>query len=445
MRGWPGSVRCRPSDRASRPAARTSSGALSEAYAIDVFVDEPVARLARDARSAHEFVWRHAQAPYDLTVFQMGNSSNHDYIWPYLFRFPGLTVLHDVHLHHARAAVLLRNRRASDYRVEFRWNHPVADPNLAEVAIAGFDTHLYYSWPMTRLAAETSRLVAVHSPALVDMLAVDAPAARIDVVRLGHGTTMTPDAQQTARRDVRTRYGVPPDAVLFGCFGSLAPDKRIPEVLSALEDIVRYVPTAHLLLAGAPASHYDVASDVRRRGLDARTRLTGYLESDDELTACLAACDVSINLRWPTAREISGPWLRALALGKPTIVIDLAHLSGVPSLDPRTWEPHQDGSAATLPPVCVAVDILDEVHSLKLAMRRLATDPALRDALGEAGRAYWTREHSVTGMVEDYRRVIARAIDVNAPAPALPAHAIDDGSGTLRRLLDHFGVPSPLG
>ena len=252
--------------------------ALSEAYAIDVFVDEPVARLARDTRSAHEFVWRHAQAPYRPDRFSDGQLVEPRLHLAVPVPVSGLTVLHDVHLHHARAAALLRNRRASDYRVEFRWNHPVADPNLAEVAIAGFDTHLYYSWPMTRLAAETSRLVAVHSPALVDMLAVDAPAARIDVVRLGHGTTMTPDAQQTARCDVRTRYGVPPDAVLFGCFGSLAPDKRIPEVLSALEDIVRYVPTAHLLLAGAPASHYDVASDVRRRGLDARTRLTGYLD-----------------------------------------------------------------------------------------------------------------------------------------------------------------------
>ena len=27
------------------------------------------------------------------------------------------------------------------------------------------------------------------------------------------------------------------------------------------------------------------------------------------------ACDVSLNLRWPTAREMSGPWLRALAAG----------------------------------------------------------------------------------------------------------------------------------
>jgi len=419
--------------------------ALSASLEIDVFVDEPVARIARGTRSAHDFVWRHAQAPYDLTIFQMGNSSNHDYIWPYLFRFPGLTVLHDVHLHHARAAALLRNRRASDYRVEFSWNHPDANPNLAEVAVAGFDTHLYYAWPMTRLVAESSRLVAVHSAALAATLAADAPSAKIDVVRLGHGETMPAETQLTAQRDVRARFDIPDNAVLFGCFGGLAPDKRIPEVLTALEDIVRYVPTAHLLLAGAPASHYDVADDVRRRGLSSRTRLTGYLESDDDLTASLAACDVAINLRWPTAREISGPWLRALALGKPTIVVDLAHLSGVPSLDPRTWQPHQEGQAATVPPICVAIDILDEVHSLKLAMRRLATDASLREALGEAGREYWTREHSVTGMVEDYRRVIARALQVEVAPRLLPAHAIDDGGSTLRQLLDHLGVASPLG
>ena len=50
----------------------------------------------------------------------------HDYLWPYLFRYPGLTVLHDAHLHHARAA-LLRTRRADDYRAEFAANHPGAD------------------------------------------------------------------------------------------------------------------------------------------------------------------------------------------------------------------------------------------------------------------------------------------------------------------------------
>ena len=72
-----------------RGLQRRSRRRAVAAFEIDVFVDEPVARLARGARSAHDFIWRHRQRPYDLTVYQMGNSSHHDYLWPYLFRFPG--------------------------------------------------------------------------------------------------------------------------------------------------------------------------------------------------------------------------------------------------------------------------------------------------------------------------------------------------------------------
>src|SRR6478672_11119996 len=83
--------------------------ALADEHAIDVYTHT----------NAYDFVWRHRQTPYDVVVYQMGNSSHHDYIWPYLFRYPGLTVLHDAHLHHARAATLLRTKRVQDYRSEF--------------------------------------------------------------------------------------------------------------------------------------------------------------------------------------------------------------------------------------------------------------------------------------------------------------------------------------
>src|SRR5262249_6946294 len=153
-----------------------------------------------------------------------------------------------------------------------------------------------------------------------------------------------------------------------------------------------------------------------------------------------------INLRWPTAREISGPWLRALALARPTIVVDLAHLGLVPSLDPRTWLPHQrSGSGRSAPPICVAVDIVDEVHSLKLAMRRRAPAAAWRDWRGRVGQHYGMRKHPVTAMVEDSRRVIARAMSIDPPVRPLPPHATDDNSEMLRRLLEPFGVASPLG
>ena len=104
-------------------------------HGIDVFVDErrvPVARSGAEAprpgqvrvQSAHDFVWRAARGQYDLPVYQLGNSRLHEFIWPYLFGWPGLAVLHDARLHHARGRALLMRERRDDYRAEFRWSHP---------------------------------------------------------------------------------------------------------------------------------------------------------------------------------------------------------------------------------------------------------------------------------------------------------------------------------
>ena len=419
---------------------------LGRQHEIDVFVDEPIAVAARDGRvgsmrSAHDFVWAHRLDPYDLTIFQLGNSSNHDFIWPYLFRYPGLAVLHDGRLHHARAAALLRQARAGDYRVEFARNHPGVSVDLAELATAGFDNHLYYCWPMTRLITHVSRATAVHAPLMARALLEESPGASVETIRLGHGRRVTADEAAQASARVRGRHGIDEGAVLFGVFGGLTPEKRVPQILEAFAALVRYQPSSRLILAGAPASHYDVAADVGRRHLQDRVILTGYLESDAAFTEYVSACDVSINLRWPTAREISGPWLRAIAAARPTITMDLSHTSNVPALDPRTWTMMHDGTKPTadVEPVTIAIDILDEDHSLRLAMRKLAMDPALRERLAMAGAAYWAREHSHEGMLADYERVIARAIEPRAARPELPTHVRQDGQEQLRALLDLFG------
>ena len=413
-------------------------GALRRQHQIDVYGDEGAVARRSGAESAHHFVWRQRLNPYDLTVYQVGNSSHHDYLWPYLFRYPGLTVLHDAHLHHARAAALLRTRRASDYRAEFAANHPDAHRDLAELAVAGFDNHLYYSWPMTRLVTEAARLTAVHAPILARALRTELPHAAVSPIRLGHGTRVSDAQARVARERVRVRYGIQRDAMLFGVFGGLTPEKRIPQILGALQATLHYAPTAHLLLAGAPAAHYDVVADARDRGLENRATVTGYVESDDELTEHIAACDVSLNLRWPTAREMSGPWLRALAAGRPTIMTDLEHLADVPSLDPRTWTVRPGSGENT--PVCIAIDILDEDHSLRLAMRRLATDPALRASLGAEGQRYWEREHSPAAMLEDYERLLADAAARPAPHVALPEHVVRNGDGLVHQILEEFSV-----
>ena len=124
---------------------------LGPDYAIDAFVDDAVTADARrlnrfpervTIHPAHDFVWRESRKPYDLTVYQLGNSAHHAYQWPYLFRYPGLLVLHDGQLHHSRAASLMRQRRSGDYRAEFAACQPDTSVEAAELAIAGFDSHL---------------------------------------------------------------------------------------------------------------------------------------------------------------------------------------------------------------------------------------------------------------------------------------------------------------
>ena len=417
---------------------------LRARHEIDVFVDESVSASAIDARSAHEFIWRHRQTPYDLTVYQVGNSSHHDYLWPYLFRFPGLLVLHDAHVHHARAAALLTRHAADAYRSEFRANHPDASPDAAELAVAGFDSHLYYMWPMTRLAVEASKVTAVHSAPLAAQLAGEFEGSAVEHVRLSQGRLLTADEQHSARRRVRERFRIAPETILFGCFGGLSQEKRIPQILDALKAVIPYTPSVRLILGGAGMAYFDLSAEIRARDLGDRVIETGYLSTDEELTDVIAASDVTLNLRWPTAREISGPWLRALAAGKPSVIVDLLQVTDVPALDPRTWT-HAGGRSIDENPVTVAIDILDEDHSLRLAMRRLAGDEPLRRTLGDAARRYWIRNHSPESMRDDYERVMAAAREQPAPRPPLPMHLLESGTGLLERLLIPFGVPAPFG
>jgi hypothetical protein len=56
-----------------------------------------------DARHAHDFVWRHFRAPYDLTVVELADSPAHAYAWPYLFHDPGILILRATSLQRSRA------------------------------------------------------------------------------------------------------------------------------------------------------------------------------------------------------------------------------------------------------------------------------------------------------------------------------------------------------
>jgi glycosyltransferase involved in cell wall biosynthesis len=227
--------------------------------------------------------------------------------------------------------------------------------------------------------------------------------------------------------------------VTFGLFGGLTPEKRIPEIVRAFRAAVAVQPSARLVLAGRPDPSVDWRGLARDAGVEAAVVFAGVLD-DDAFDRAMGSVDVSLNLRWPTALETSGPWLRALAAGRATVVMDLAHQTHVPSLDPRTWEP-------TLPhcvgePIAIAIDVLDEAHSLGLAFRRLATDAALRDSLGRAGRRYWEQHHRVARMRDDYLALIGRTVERQPFLPPSASGLEYDPLRHARALVADFGAPA---
>jgi hypothetical protein len=152
----------------------------------------------------------------------------------------------------------------------------------------------------------------------------------------------------------------------------------------------------------------------------------------------LAHAAVVIALDWPPPAGPPAAALAAMAAGRPVIVFESLVTAGWPALDPQTWQP-RGFSRDAADPIVVSIDPRDEEHSLMLAMERLASEPALRTALGTAGRA-WSDAHAQPAhAVEAWRRILEGP--GLPPSPPFPGA---DGSEHLRATLAEFGVTVDL-
>jgi glycosyltransferase involved in cell wall biosynthesis len=402
---------------------------------VDCFVDQVAAAASVPVFNAHDFVWKHQREPYDLVVYQLGNAAYHDYMWAYLARYPGLAVLHDARLHHARARRLLDAKRFDDYRAEFWHDHPDAPRDFVEYAVEGLGGPIYYFWRMLGVVMQTARMVVVHNERVAAELRGEYPGVPIDAIRMGVAAS---PSSAGARDRIRAELGVPPHALLFTVFGRVTAEKRIGAIARAIAALDGEGCPAHLLVIG----HRGDGGDRRNRDdgpvdvAGQRVHVAGHVPHE-AIGDFLSAADACLCLRWPTAQETSASWLRCLAAGRPTVISHLAHLVDIPTIDPRTWQP----SHPSRPPVAIAIDLLDEDGALLQAMRRLAADARFRDELGAAGRAYWAADHTIEAMADDYRRLLHEAAARAAPIVRdLPPHFTNDYAGLARTIARHFGV-----
>ena len=390
---------------------------------IDVYVGDgdPAhlgARLGSGAavRAAHDFVWRRQRRPYDLAVYQLANAASHAYMMGYVVRYPGLAVLHDTVLHHARRGHGGQEPSPGEYRAELRHERPELHDGVG--GIAGLPVpHLLAAWPLLRPILETARRTAVHDGGVADELRRRHPGCRIDVLPFG---VAAPDGEGRPE---------PPGPIAFAAVAHTARVGGVGRTLRALRRVRRETP-AVLRILGPLEDAARLPAEVRAAGVEAGAVT---LRPDS-----LAGSDVCVALQ-ERPGEVTDAWLRCLAAARPTIVSARARLADVPLLDPRSWRDLHGGSDDG---VAVGIDPRHEGEMLWLAMRRLAVDGGLRRTLGERARSWWeARSGRLARMVDDYRRVlhdVAREPPVEAGSP--PAHLRTDGMELARRIADDCGL-----
>src|SRR5579862_7519570 len=253
---------------------------------------------------------------FDIALYHLGNNPYHGFVYEAALRHPGVVVMHESNLHHLIADVTIRRNDWDAYLRECEYDGGARALDYAQRVRALEVGPDYEGLRMTRRVLESARGVIVHSRFMVDEMRQSGFAGPI--ARIPHGAWIP----QASRNTWRYRLGLDESTPLAGIFGFLKPYKRIAESLRAFRRWLHVVPAAKMILVGEPHPEFPLQSLIHSLGLSASVRVMGFAPIE-EFTGYMAACDIVLNLRYPTVGESSGSLLRALGLGKAVLVSDV--------------------------------------------------------------------------------------------------------------------------
>lgn len=187
----------------------------------------------------------------------------------------------------------------------------------------------------------------------------------------------------------RALLGLTPDTPLVGTVAQLIPRKGHRHLLAALREVLPRHPTLQVLIFGRGPLEGELRQAITEQGLSSHVRLMGFVDDLPKILGCL---DI---LAHPADMEGLGVSLLQASAARVPVIATRA--GGMP-------EAVRDGDNGIL----IAPG---DVTALAAALNRLLDDAALRERMGEAGRALMLREFSVEAMCEGNLSVYRSVLD----------------------------------
>ena len=371
------------------------AGEMAKRCCLTIFADMPAA---------------YDPAAFDIAVYHIGNNPWHGFAYEAALKYPGVVVMHEANLHHLIADITIRRNDWDGYLAECEYNGGAAALEFAERVRELEVGPDYDGLPMTRRLLERARGLVVHSEFVAREMRAQGFTGPIAVIP--HGAWIP----QTDRNGTRDLLGVDETTPLIGAFGYLKPYKRIAESLRAMRRLVKVDPRVRMILVGEPHPEFHVEQLIRTLGLTEHVRVLGFTPIE-KFVDYIGACDIVLNLRYPTVGETSGSLQRALGLGRAVIVSDV-------------------GAFAELPEdVCLKVPVspdrkYEEENYIFEYLSVLTARPDLAQAMGARAKEWVERECSWGSVAERYVEFLRRVCEGTAGAEEPDAG--QKPGGTLR-------------
>lgn len=290
---------------------------------------------------------------------------------------------HIVHTHSAKAGTL--GRIATLLAARGRGPRPVLVHTFHGHSLTGYFSPRvagFYRGVERQLARRTDRLIAISQEIRDDLVELGvAPAMRFAVVPLGFELApfqLSGAARAQARARVREELSIPKEATVVTLVARLVPIKRVDRFLRAVEILLE--------LEGI------------------RFLIVGDGELRDELRASPAACHAGDRIVWAGfRRDIPEVCFASDVIvlcsdneGTPVSLIE-AGAAGLPTVSTRVGGVAKvvlDGETGCLVPC-------DDGQELAATIRALIQNPALRERMGRAARAYARDSFSLERLIRD--------------------------------------------
>lgn len=249
-----------------------------------------------------------------------------------------------------------------------------------------------FPWVLSAAARVLARAVIADADSIARQVRTFVPANRIAVI--WNGVDLEEFSPQNDGASLRQEWGVCAENLLVGTIARLTPWKGQQVLIRAFACLADQFPSARLVLVGSALFDTDLyarslQAQVSRLGIEERVIFAGYRR---DLPQVLAALDIVAH----TALEKDSSPLAvvsAMAAGKSIVC---SRIDGTAQL-------FEDGVDGLLVPP-------GDVDALAEKLRRLLSDPALRQKLGLAARAKAARELSVELFARRCEAVFERAL-----------------------------------